>query len=110
MPVKKRRPNIRSNRPDLVNRLAAELDRDSQDKIAGVPDIYEDYVPRSDRFSVTVVWDAWHDVLPEQRGKTIMDAYEQSNRREDVVNVNATLGVTPSEAAKLGLLVSETSK
>lgn len=88
----------------LVARLVAELQRNQP--AGGPPDapiIVED-VERSNFMHVTVLWDEWKDVDPEERGCVIMDAYERQ-RPEDVINITVALGLTHAEAERLGIQV-----
>jgi hypothetical protein len=46
---------------------------------------------------VQVVWDEWDDVSNEERGRIIMDAYEQA-RPDDLLRITMALGLTTADA------------
>jgi hypothetical protein len=94
---------FRSDRRDLVQIISDEINRDSPDQRPGEPQIIEEYLPGSGRFSVTIIWERWQEVPTHERGAVIMDAYDMSARHGEVSNINATLGVTPEEAEKFGI-------
>jgi len=79
----------------LVAELAAELQRGTPTG----PKIVEEE-QRGGYLHVTVIWDAWKKVEPEERGRIIMDAYEQQ-RPADVTHIAISLGLTPEEADRL---------
>jgi len=81
--------------------LVAELQHDAPTGPPGAPQIVEEE-NRRHMLHVTVIWDEWGDVAPEQRGKIIMDAYEQV-RQEDLPRITVALGLTHSEAERIGV-------
>lgn len=81
----------------FVADLAAELQHATQ----GGPQIVEEE-QRGGYLHVTVIWDAWREVEPSERGRIIMDAYEQQ-RPNDVAKITVALGLTHEEAGRLGI-------
>lgn len=55
------------------------------------------------RIHVTVIWDRWGDVAPEDRSRIILDAYERVRGPESILNPSAALGLTHADAKKLGV-------
>jgi len=87
----------------LVAALAGELERDQPDSLQPAPRIYEEE-QRGKFLNVTVVWDDWKEVEREERGRIIMDAYEQQ-RPNDVMRIMVALGLTQNDAIQLGFHV-----
>lgn len=84
---------------DVVNALVAEL----TDQSTTGPQIIEE-----EQFGgylhVTVIWDAWNGLSPEERGRAIMDAYERT-QPADILRITIALGLTSAEAKHLGVAV-----
>lgn len=100
MPVETRK--LKSDPPGytaLVAKLEKELDGTSK---TGPRIIEEEQFGK--RIHVTVIWAAWKDLPPEERGRAIMDAYERA-RPDDVLRITIALGLTPAEADRLGAAV-----
>ena len=85
----------------LVAALGKELQRNQPTGPATAPQIIEEE-QRGNFLHVTVIWDALNDVAREDRGRIIMDAYEQQ-RRADVTRITLALGLTHAEAEGLGV-------
>ena len=88
----------------LVQRLADELLQGSQpgpDTDPAAPAITEEE-QRGNYLRVAVIWDEWTDQTPEDRGRVIMDAYEKV-RPSDVLRITIALGLTHTEAQRLGV-------
>jgi hypothetical protein len=98
MPIEKRtlKPDL-PNYTALVTQLQDELDGKSK---TGPQIIEEEQF--GNRIHVIVIWDAWEDVSPEERGRAIMDAYEHS-RHDDVLRITLALGLTKDEAKNLSI-------
>ena len=97
---KSRIPEIPQYRA-LVAELAQELQRDQPTGPADAPQIVEEE-QRGGFLHVAVIWDNWQDVERADRGKIIMDAYQQ--QRSDVVaKITVALGLTHAEAERLGV-------
>ena len=86
-------------RAELTQRLVAELRSENN---AQQPFIYINDVAQTGTHHVTVLWDAWRSLTPQQRGKVILDAFEQINP-EIPPSVTIALGLTGEEARRLGL-------
>ncbi len=52
---------------------------------------------------VTVIWDAWGNVPREGRGHIIFDAYREVGGEEEVRSISIALGLTHTEADRLGI-------
>jgi|688.fasta_scaffold2580657_1 hypothetical protein len=100
MPIehKKLRPD-----PPGYTALVVKLEDELAGRSTTGPKIVEEE-QFSNRLHVKVIWDAWKDLAPEERGRAIMDAYERV-RPADVLRITIALGVTPSEAGRLGVAV-----
>ena len=85
---------------ELVGKLADELRFETPTG----PRILEEE-QRGGYFHVTVIWDEWEGVEGEERGRIIMDAYEQE-RASDVMKITIALGLTSEEAQRLGIRFS----
>lgn len=85
----------------LVAALAKELHSNESTGPATAPQIIEEE-ERHNFLHVSVIWDAWNDVAPEDRGRIIMDAYEKE-RSADVSRITIALGLTHAEAERLGV-------
>jgi hypothetical protein len=79
----------------LVNKLAAEL----VENTANGPSVIEEE-QFGNRIHVTVIWDAWSALSPEDRGRAIMDAY-QKVRPDEVLQITIAMGLTKADADKL---------
>ena len=86
---------------ELVAALAKELQRDQPTGPADAPQIVEEE-QRSGFLHVAVIWDNWQDVDRADRGKVIMDAYQQQ-RVDDVAKITVALGLTHAEAERIGV-------
>lgn len=100
MPIKQMK--LRPDPPGYTN-LVARLEDELAGRSTTGPQIVEEE-QFGNRIHVTVVWDAWKDLPPEERGRAIMDAYEHV-RPDDVLRITIALGLTPSEAGRLGVAV-----
>lgn len=85
----------------LLGKLAKELQRNQPTGPASAPQIIEEE-KRGNFLHVTVIWDAWKDVAGEDRGRIIMDAYDQQ-RPAEVSRIAVALGLTHAEADRLGI-------
>ena len=50
-----------------------------------------------------VIWDAWGSLSQRERSEIIMDAYEATHRREDLLHVTVAMGLTREEAERIKL-------
>src|ERR1035437_1012465 len=100
MPIEKRK--LRPN-PTGYTALVVRLEDELTGRATNGPQIVEEE-QFGNRIHVTVIWDAWKDLPPEERGRAIMDAYEHV-RHADVLRITIALGLTPSEAERLGVAV-----
>lgn len=102
MPRKRISPEARigSVNKKLAEELAAEL---KSDREFGQPIIYE-HVFRTDKVSVTVIWDAWRDVALQERSATILCAYEMAEGPESRDRIVLASGLTVPEAHAAGML------
>ena len=89
--------------PDLVAALTEELRLQRPDGPSNAPFIVEEKTPRHDFLHVRVIWDRWAGVPGEDRGRVIMDAYQQVRGTQAVLKINSVLGLTPAEAQRLGV-------
>jgi len=102
MPViKKSYPPESTEHRRLVAELAAELRRNDITDLPNAPKIIEEEQYRG-FIHITVLWDAWKTVEKEERGRIIMDAYDQE-RHDDIQKITVVLGLTNDEAQHLGI-------
>lgn len=90
--------------PELVNRLAQELKEPEQNLAAGQNLPLEDELVIEEtpgygagRYMVSVIWQAWQALSPEERGKVILDAVARARGEGERVKVGVALGLTPDE-------------
>ena len=50
-----------------------------------------------------VIWDTWADLPQQERSEIIMESYEATHQSSDIVRVTLAMGLTKSEAKKMGL-------
>ena len=89
--------------PSYVDAVAQELRQMRPDGSASAPLIIEEQTRHSSRIHVTVIWDQWAAVAPEDRSRIILDAYERVRGPESILNLSAALGLTHADAKKLGV-------
>jgi hypothetical protein len=101
MPRKQEKARPRHSRPDLVKILVEEMKKTGVSDTPDVPTIYEQAQSYGDNLHVTVVWDKWAGIPPEERGAIILDAYAEAGLDEEMRRITLALGVTKEEAEKL---------
>lgn len=89
--------------PVYVDAIAQELRLMRPDGDPDAPLIIEEQTHHSDRTHVTVIWDLWGKVAPEDRSRIILDAYERVRGASAILTLSAVLGLTHAEAKKLGV-------
>lgn len=99
--IKKPYPPESVEHQSLVAELAAELRRNDASGPENAPKIIEEE-QYGGFIHVTVLWDAWKTVEKEERGRIIMDAYDQE-RHADIPRITVALGLTNEEAQRLGI-------
>jgi hypothetical protein len=102
MPVKKlvrvpRSPNAVS----LRQRLAAEWSNPASS--APQPVILEERRGAGQPLHVYVIWDEWAPLGMVERSEIIMDAYEDSHGTAPSLDVTVAMGLTESEADRMGI-------
>ena len=103
MPYKLIEPEPLHEHLDLVADLAEELRLQRPDGPTEAPLIIEEKTPRRDFLHVQVIWDRWAGIPGEDRGRVIMDAYQQIRGMETVLKISSVLGLTSAEAQRLGV-------
>lgn len=102
MPVKKlTRPGPSPAAQALLNRLVDEWRH--PDPNATQPIIVEESGGQAQPTHLYVIWDDWAPLGSIERSEVIMDAYEQVRGRASAVNVTVAMGLTPTEADRLGI-------
>lgn len=89
--------------PAYVDAIAQELRLMRPDGDPDAPLIIEEQMRLTDRIHVTVIWDLWGRVAPEDRSRIILDAYERVRGASAILTLSAALGLTHAEAKKLGV-------
>lgn|SRR5579884_1348017 len=104
MPVRRIPSQEEDTDPDLVHSLVEELNLNQESGPEDAPLIVEEEIPYSNRIQVTVIWDRWKNIAPETRGRIIMDAYQQARGADQTLAISLALGLTKSEARRLGVI------
>lgn len=100
MPVRDR---LRSNEVDGEETLRAELKTELENpKSSGEPDIVIER-PNPSTSHLFVIWSKWSDLEQMVRSRIILDAYTAVKGEEEAIKVTVAMGLTPSEADRLGL-------
>ena len=89
--------------PSLVEAITQELRLEQAEGSPDAPLIIEEDAPYSDRIHVTVIWDRWAYIGPEERGRIIVEAYEQVRGPGTFLTLTSALGLTHVDAKKLGV-------
>jgi hypothetical protein len=50
-----------------------------------------------------VIWDDWLSLDQRERSEIIMDAYEGTHERQEVLSVTVAMGLTAKEAERMGI-------
>ena len=102
MPVKNITPQVEIN-PEMVKELARVIKANKPDGPPDEPVILLEKLRHSNNTHVTVIWDQWKAIDPEERGRIILDAIAQSRGEDEMLRVSMALGITKDEAARLGI-------
>ena len=89
--------------PAYVDAIAQELRLMRPDGDPDAPLIIEEQIRLTDRIHVTVIWDLWGKVAPEDRSRIILDACERVRGASAILILSAALGLTYADAKKLGV-------
>ena len=106
MPVERRK--LKPNSP-IYTALVIKLENELLGKSINGPRVIEKE-HFNNCFSTTVIWDDWKDLLPEERSRAIMDAYELARpmmfdfNNKQVEHITCAIGLTLAEATKLGVV------
>lgn len=50
-----------------------------------------------------VIWDDWLSLDQRERSEIVMDAYEATHERQEVLNITVAMGLTIEEAKRMGI-------
>jgi len=102
MPVKKL---VRSGPSSTAQALRVRLIREwrQPDPAAHQPIIVEESTGAGQPVHLYVIWDNWSPLGSIERSEVIMDAYEAVHGRSQVATVTVAMGLTPTEADRLGI-------
>ena len=89
--------------PSFVEAIVQELRLAQAEGSPDAPLIIEEEARYSDRIHVTVIWDRWKHVDPEDRSRAIVEAYEQVHGPGTYLTLTSALGLTHADAKKLGV-------
>ena len=103
MPYKKIPLAKPETNPLFVEAIAQELRLAQAEGLPDAPLIIEEDAPYSERIHVTVIWDRWAQVTPEDRSRAIVEAYEQVRGPGTFLTLTSALGLTHADAKKLGV-------
>ena len=87
----------------FVADIAQELRLEQAEGAEDAPVIIEEESRYSGRTHVTVIWDRWSQVAPEERSRMILEAYEQVRGPGTFLTLTSALGLTHADAKKLGV-------
>jgi len=89
----------------FVDAIVEEMRPDKLDSESSpdAPTIVEERIRGSSRIHVTVIWDRWGQVGPEERSRIILEAYETALGPGTFLTLTSALGLTQAEAKKLGV-------
>ena len=87
----------------FVEAIAQELRLEQAEGSPDAPLIIEEDARYSGRIHVTVIWDRWAQVGPEERSRMILEAYEQVRGAGTFLTLTSALGLTHADAKKLGV-------
>jgi hypothetical protein len=99
MPVERIQLRPRKRYDSLRDALVAELNAGADGTLGG-PRIVEEELPQH-RFYVTVIWPEWVQVPAEDRGRIILEAYQEAGV-DKTLRISVALGLTPDEAMRIG--------
>ncbi len=85
----------------LKDRLLAEWQ--STTSISAQPVIIEENAGANQPVHIYVIWDEWQQLPQLDRSEIIMDAYEERYGQQQSLNVTVAMGLTPTEADRLGI-------
>jgi|WetSurMetagenome_2_1015567.scaffolds.fasta_scaffold862608_2 hypothetical protein len=103
MPRKKTQAPPPHTHPELVDVLVEELKKTGVSSTPATPTIYEEAQTYGDSVHVTVIWDQWKGIPPEERGAIVLDAYKKAGEEDKCRRITLVLGLTPDESQKLGI-------
>lgn len=103
MPVERRPFKRPQEHKALAGELALELKKAAETGPPDAPVIIEEGVRPGHLLHVTVLWDKWKDLDPEDRGRVIMDAYQEARGEKEALNIVVAMGLTHEEAERLGV-------
>jgi len=103
MPYKKIVPVEPFLDSSFVEDIARELREEKSEGSPDAPLIIEEVVRNSRRIHVTVIWDRWAQVVPEERSRMILEAYEIVRGPGTFLTLTSALGLTHADAKKLGV-------
>jgi hypothetical protein len=87
----------------FVEAIAQELRLAQSEGSPDAPLIIEEEARHSGRIHVTVIWDRWGQVGPEERSRMILEAYEQVRGPGTFLTLTSALGLTHAEAKRLSV-------
>lgn len=103
-----RRAAARSRPPsavDLELRLAEEI-RTPSARPDAQPIIIAEPADPAPITRLFVIWDDWSDLGQQDRSEIITNAYERVHGLAEAARLSIAMGLTPSEASKMGIAVS----
>lgn len=103
MPYKKILPMKPMLDSSFVDAIANELRLEQAEGSPDAPLIIEEEARYSGRTHVTVIWDRWAQVGPDERSRIILEAYETVRGPGTFLTLTSALGLTHAEAKKLGV-------
>lgn len=103
MPYRKIAPLIPEYNASYVEAIAQELRLEQSEGLPDSPLIIEEESRHSNHTRVTVIWDRWTQISPQERSHIILEAYEQVRGPGTFSTLTHALGLTHTDAKKLGV-------
>ena len=95
--IQEQNPEIQALRERLIQEW-------SEPSIASQPVLIEEAGDRmSNSKQVYVIWDEWQPLDQRVRSEIIMDAYEATHGRQEVLSITVAMGLTAADAERIGL-------
>lgn len=101
MPIGRLVPERNAEAETLRRRLIQEWETPGADPQPVLIEVAGDRMSGS--IHLYVIWDEWLPLNQRERSEIIMDAYEVTHTRLEILNVTVAMGLTASEADRMGV-------
>lgn len=95
--IQEQNPEVQALRERLIQEW-------SEPSIASQPVLIEEAGDRmSGSTHLYVIWDEWQPLDQRVRSEIIMDAYEATHERQEILSITVAMGLTAAEAGHMGI-------